>query len=600
MSNATPRWSTSAASAMSELRHVHRGKHYSSTSMSTKSYSAVLRVARSIVEESGVCQDLERWQREDRAASGRHPGGRPATLSFTTLLTVHLAQALLRKTHLHRHLADTLSATYEPEHLALVGAPAREFEAASTYYLAYRRFRTIEDLIDPTPGPRRHSLLKTELAELRAERALEPNASLLAQKEERRETFVNKIITASRQVLPRRIRRHSPGLFAVDATHVPLPGRPDRGRSRWAPTIYDGGWYVRDTGDGHGHDGTPTKGKGRREKYVWALEFEIVVAGNRSYDQQDSPLLVHGMNIHRPSAHPAESAAKTFALMAQLDPDQPREFIAADRLYLPNAKPETFQGPMRQLGYSFAMDYPANQLGVQDQYAGAPLVDGSFYCPAMPKDLVEATAQHARGLIDDKLRDARIEARTPYLLQKKEQSTMRRGAQLPDQKYRCPAAGPSPTVHCPLKPNPRGNPAKTILPAMLPQHPDKVCTNKESITIPGTAGLKTRQDVQYKTAEWKSLYHGPRSKVESINNQLKSATQEDFGAPGGRLARSVTAQAIFGALRLAALNCSRVFAFLSTYVEPEQEPPILDPETQSSSNTATSPSDASCAHRAPP
>lgn len=600
MSNSAQGWPTSPASAMSELRSVHRGKHYSNTAMSTQSYSAVLRLARSIVEESGVCRDLERWQEEDRAASGRHAGGRPPTLSFTTLLTVHLAQALLRKTHLHRHLADALSSAYQPEHLALVGAPTREFEAASTYYLAYRRFRAIEDLIDPTPGPRRHSLLKSELTDLQAERALEPNASILAKKQERLETFLNKIITASRRVLPRRFRRHQSDTLVVDATNIPLPGRPDRIRSRWAATIYDGGWYVRDNGDGHGHDGTLTRGKKRSDKHVWALEFEIIVEGNRSYAEQRHPLLVHGMNVHRPSAHPAKSAARAFNLLKELDPNHPRTFIVSDRLYLPNAKPETFQGPMRQLGYSFVMDYPVNQLGIQDQHAGAPLVDGSFYCPAMPKDLVEATTQHARGLIDDDLRDARIKERSAYLLQKKEQSTMRRDAQLPDQKYRCPAAGPSPTVRCPLKPNPRGIPAKTILPAMVPKHPDKVCTNKESVTIPGLVGLKTRQDIQYMSPEWKAAYHGPRSKVESVNNQLKSATQEDFGATGGRLARSVTAQAIFGALRLAALNCSRVFEFLRGYVEPDQQPPILELGTHSPSAALSRRTDSGPSHRAPP
>lgn len=547
---------------MQALGRHFSGWHYSGAT-TTEGYDAVLRLARSIVEASGACDLLKTWETEDRARLARHPGGRPAELDYLTALTMYLAHGLMRRGFLHKHVTEMFTSALTPEQRGIVGAPPSSGSSRGVTFTLYRRFRAIEDLIDPTPGPRRSGQTQQQVKELHQQR--KANAELLGVKERRRTELLNRLVAASVRTLPRAVRRHNSGIFAVDATHAPLPGRPRSARSIMDATIYDGGWYVRDNGDEHGHDGTTGYTKKRRGKYVWALEVELVVRGALSYTAQDSPLLIHALNVHKPAAQPAASAAEAITLMPQLYPDQPLRYLAGDRLYLPNGKPTVFQGPMRDLGFKLLMDYPVNQLGVQDHYGGALLVDGSWCCPAMPKDLVEATIQHSQKLIDDEVLAHRIEGRRAFLLQPKEQPTPSKTSPYPNQKWRCPAAGPSPTVRCPLKPNTRGNPSKSILPAMTPQRPDSVCTNRESLTIPGQAGLKTRQDLPYLTPEWRAHYQGPRAKVESVNNKVKSSAHEGFGSPSSRLARSATAQAIFATIAVIASNCTRVFTFLKTY-----------------------------------
>ena len=57
---------------------------------------------------------------------------------------------------------------------------------------------------------------------------------------------------------------------------------------------------------------------------------------------------------------------------------------------------------MRALGYSLVMDYKVTELGRQANSQGAVMVDGAFYCPAMPEELVTASCDKRAGVIDEK------------------------------------------------------------------------------------------------------------------------------------------------------------------------------------------------------
>jgi hypothetical protein len=57
------------------------------------------------------------------------------------------------------------------------------------------------------------------------------------------------------------------------------------------------------------------------------------------------------------------------------------------------ALPERFHLPARALGYSPVMDYRAGQLGIQANTGGAALVEGTWYCPALPEPLITATTR---------------------------------------------------------------------------------------------------------------------------------------------------------------------------------------------------------------
>jgi len=110
------------------------------------------------------------------------------------------------------------------------------------------------------------------------------------------------------------------------------------------------------------------------------------------------------------------------------------------------ALPGRFCLPARALGYKPVMDYRADQLGIQASTGGAILVEGSWYCPALPGPLITATAGLRDHAITRELYDQQIAARRPCQLKRKDG---------PDadgyQRLSCPATGHHPGLMCPLR-----------------------------------------------------------------------------------------------------------------------------------------------------
>ena len=84
------------------------------------------------------------------------------------------------------------------------------------------------------------------------------------------------------------------------------------------------------------------------------------------------------------------------------------------------ALPGRFHLPARALGYSPVMDYRADQLGIQASTQGALLVEGTWYCPALPGPLITATTGLRGHAITRELYDQQITARCPYQLKHKD------------------------------------------------------------------------------------------------------------------------------------------------------------------------------------
>jgi len=66
------------------------------------------------------------------------------------------------------------------------------------------------------------------------------------------------------------------------------------------------------------------------------------------------------------------------------------------------------------------MDYRADQLGIQASSGGALLVEGTWYCPALPDPLIGATAGLSAKTISGELYQQQISARGPYQLHRKD------------------------------------------------------------------------------------------------------------------------------------------------------------------------------------
>jgi hypothetical protein len=229
----------------------------------------------------------------------------------------------------------------------------------------------------------------------------------------------------------------------------------------------------------------------------------------------------------------------------------PASFLGADRGYT-QVRPEHFHLPARALGYRVVMDYKETELGRQANSDGAVLVDGCFYCPAMPEDLVAASVDWRRGTIDAATHDARIAARASWRLPRKEG---------PDhdgyERFSCPTLGGH--LCCALQPA-SANSVGAVPVLHPPQRPDKVCT-QSSITIAPDVGARFRQDLAFESPQWARIYATYRNTIEGLNGYVKDTAHESLQSPGRRRVRGIAAQSLFVALLLMAANFRKIAAY---------------------------------------
>ena len=201
------------------------------------------------------------------------------------------------------------------------------------------------------------------------------------------------------------------------------------------------------------------------------------------------------------------------------------------------------------------MDYRADQLGIQANTGGAILVEGTWYCPALPEPLITATAGLRDHLITHELYDQQIAARACYQLKRKDG---------PDadgyQRVSCPATGGHPRMMCPLRRSsltPRDGRPKVLQP---PQEPPKIC-RQTAITIAPDVGARYRQDLPYGSPAWHACYATLRNTIEGLNGLVKDPAHEALAAPARRRVRGIAAQSLFTALLLMAANIRKIRAW---------------------------------------
>jgi hypothetical protein len=259
-----------------------------------------------------------------------------------------------------------------------------------------------------------------------------------------------------------------------------------------------------------------------------------------------------GLAITRPGEDPGGTGARVLASVAARG--HKTGWLGYDRAYT-QALPERSRLPARALGYHPVMDYRADQLGIQANSQGALLVEGSWYCPALPGPLITATTRLRDHAITRDLYDQQIAARCPYQLKHKDGP----GAD-GYQRLSCPAAGHHPGLICPLRPaslSPRDGRAKVIQP---PPEPPRIC-RQTAITIAPDTGARYRQDLPYGTPAWHKTYATLRNTIEGLNGLVKDPAHQALAQPARRRVRGIAAQSIFTALLLMAANIRKTRAW---------------------------------------
>jgi hypothetical protein len=183
------------------------------------------------------------------------------------------------------------------------------------------------------------------------------------------------------------------------------------------------------------------------------------------------------------------------------------------------------------------------------------LVEGSWYCPALPGPLITATTGLRDHAITRDLYDQQITARACYQLKRKDG---------PDaggyRRLSCPAAGHRPRLICPLRQastSPRDGRPKVLQP---PAEPPRICT-QTAITIAPDIGARYRQDLPYGSPAWHKTYATLRNTIEGLNGYAKDPAHQALAQPARRRVRGIAAQSLFTALLLMAANIRKIRAW---------------------------------------
>ena len=385
------------------------------------------------------------------------------------MLTALLCLALDDRPLFLTEVTRLLFCQLPPASRRLLGVPGT-VSGDRAFLAAYRRvrycFHAIVSVADPSALPKNRRLTA---GELRARiKPMTPDQAAAAR--DRLEALANALLEASVSVLTEDERAACGGGAGLDATPVPLFSRGPSKRTGLCASDPDGGWYVR---EGDHREREDDKGKPLR-KIAWALEATIATTARPPHAEPGCPNLAIGLAMARPGEDPGGTGARVLASAAARG--HKPGWLGYDRAYT-QALPGRFHLPARALGYSPVMDYRDDQLGIQASTGGALLVEGTWYCPALPEPLITATTGLRGHAITRDLYDQQITARACYQLKRKDG---------PDadgyQRLSCPALGRHPGLICPLRQastSPRDGRPKVLQP---PQEPPGLC-RQTAITI---------------------------------------------------------------------------------------------------------------------
>ena len=495
--------------------------------------------AAELIDRSGKAPVIE--------AALAHATGRPRPLPVRAVLTALLCLALDDRPLFLTEATGLLFCELSGASRALLGVPGTA-ATQRAFLAAYRRvrycFHRICGVADPSPLPKNRRLAPGDLR-ARIKKMLPGQAEAARN---RLEALVNALVEASVSVLDEEERAASDGSAGLDATPVPLFSRGPSKRTGLCASDPDGGWYVR---EGDHREREDDKGRPLR-KICWALEATIATTARPPGAPPATPNLAIGMAMTRPGEDPGGTGARVLASAAARG--HKTGWLGYDRAYT-QALPGRFHLPARALGYKPVMDYRDDQLGIQANTGGAILVEGTWYCPALPGPLITATTRLRGHAIARDLYGQQIAARCPWQLKHKDG---------PDtdgyQRLSCPALGRHPAVMCPLRAaslSPRDGRPKVFQP---PPEPPRTCT-QTAITIPPDVGARYRQDLPYGSPAWHARYATLRNTIEGLNGYAKDPAHQALAQPARRRVRGIAAQSLFTALLLMAANIRKIRAW---------------------------------------
>ena len=516
-----------------------------------------------IIASSAIAEQVDLWWAEDRQKTTA-PGGRPRLVSTQTILTLLLLLGTEHNSLLFDEMAYLVAHRLTKPSLRLLGLYGKRdkdgnLRDSGAWYFPLRNalIDHVLDPIDPKPGRRNKFQTLTEIEANVRKR----EADGAATKQARIDWVCNQLLEATIKVLPEDVYAGWNGDFAVDATVVPAYGKrgapfsktddPDK---KYGAVEPDAGWYMRD----HKHNVVGEKRKARKAIFGWDLTLVAQVASDPTA-VASHPLLVAGIAMNVPSTGLIPAARGIMESIVERGYKTGR--LTGDRGYAAGADPKDYQIPVRQMGFDIVTDYKSDQLGQQDGWGGAIMVEGAFYCPTMPERLRNSTIRYQAKEITWEQWQSQLVERRRFRLRPKETTPDSKGS----VPMMCPARGPGATATCPLVAacnsakdydgrRPITNPPKE-------KDRDVICTNKSSVTFSIERGAKFYQPLQFGSPEWISTYATDRSTIEGINGYLKNGGRVNIDDATQRKLRGYSAQYLLITVLVAVANLKKIQAF---------------------------------------
>ncbi|WP_298339807.1 hypothetical protein [Ferrimicrobium sp.] len=344
------------------------------------------RLALWVIDHSDICETIAERRAEQRAQRDalkdqqtegalprHHGGGRPALINDRAVLTLMMTLALLEFSIFLKHASALVP--YLSKNLIRELGIRSSLTDRARYDAVYRAWVRFADVIDPYPYPKWKRLTKQEYADVLAKRKK-------TRRQEREETLFwvcNQLLDATvqwaREQCPQAYHELAP-IYCIDATPVATWGKQGNGvRSDRVSHNPDAGRYVRE--GNHHDDGTKSY-----KAAFWSYEATLITLASLG-PKIDFPRISVAIDFDRPGHDVSGHGRRTFESLIERS-YQPG-WVVGDRAYLPNSKFEKLQIPLRKMGYELCFDYQSNQLGIQDNFGGANLVEGGWFCPSMPK-----------------------------------------------------------------------------------------------------------------------------------------------------------------------------------------------------------------------
>ncbi|GAA3663334.1 hypothetical protein [Microbacterium marinilacus] len=537
---------------MRDLLGVSDDDYERSLSTRTQLPMAMFNSLLALIDRSGVVEQIASWENDTRkSAAGRKP-----LIPARAVLMLDLLSWLWGHGAHFEELARTLAYRLSPEQFVALGIRRDNAAPGVWYDRAWRAKHRLTRLLDPYHATQKRKRLSSdEFAEAQAAYDKERDTRLY--------TIAQALVRASVGMMPARYHERYRHDVALDSTLVEILGRAETNPRSGARRNVDftAGTY------NHAHrDDTSSE----RPKPGFELDTVTMVDAKRQIDLDAGrkpaffPQLITGIAFHRPGMI---TRGPLKAMQQHSRTFRKAGVCIADRAFN-NLQPDSFQLPIRRLGWETVFDYRKNQVGHQASVEGKPIimVDGQLYVHYMPERLRHITRWHANDEKDPSTgrvptseeRAAAITAREPYRLKPHGRGADKDGYQrftYPDP-HSYMAFDPATGKHV-RRPSLTG-----------------------SVTIPPQADIvKHLQRHPWGSEAWVKTY-GQRNHVESSNKHLKDGRFTDLGDPKKRAGRGYAFQFLASSMAVVASNIRRIVTALRREAREATTPKTRKPRRQ--------------------